>query len=274
LLENFRKSSLAGAANVRQHPSVAAGRFVFAFAPEMPRRSLSALGALSVALLAVGCDAEVTPVGSWEPIVKQSLYLEAESGQLSGGFTVGSDVTASSAAYIAPPPGIFSDDGAGEAQSRYLFTLPAQTKYRIWGRIRSPNAINNRFWFQVDGGPWFKWRISTGDIWFWDTFHDDTDYNSPLEFDPSPDQHELVIANCAPGTELDRLYITAAGDQPPGNATPCRPPHSIEVGGKCFPSCGSQATATEDTTCLDTACQGRPTVQAYDCNLCCRIPRP
>ena len=54
--------------------------------------------------------------------------------------------------------------------------------YRIWGRIHAPGTTDNRFWFQLDGGTFYKWRISTGDIWYWDDFHDDRRYGTPLTF--------------------------------------------------------------------------------------------
>jgi hypothetical protein len=83
-------------------------------------------------------------------------------------------------------------------------------------------------------------------------------------------QLELVIANAVERALLDRLYITAQGAEPPGNTTPCNPPHSIEVAGQCLASCGSVL----GNQCGAQTCAGRPLLDAYDCSVCCHIPAP
>jgi hypothetical protein len=241
------------------------------------------------ALAATACDAGITQLGflsrdaggeparvdasapaadSGDPDASAPTpqYLEAESGELSGGFTVESDPAASALRYLAPPSDAHADDAPGSARARYTFELERAGDYVIWGRIRSPDAVTNRFWIQVDGGGWYKWRISVGDIWYWDRFHDDTRYDSALHFPLAAGSHELLIANCVPGAALDRLYITAGTDLPSGNDTTCRPPHSIEIAGECQPSCGLQG----GTDCGPTHCEGKQILPAYDCDICCR----
>jgi hypothetical protein len=245
---------------------------------------LAALVALSF-----GCDASLTSVGAWAPLGTEpepeppepanSIYLEAESGELSvvsdpsqptpSGFAVVSDVSASGGQYLEPPLGN-SDATPGPARALYRFDVASDGDFVIWGRIYSPNALQNRFWFQIDGGEWYRWRISTGQIWYWDDFHDNLSYFDELHFQLAAGPHELQIANCASGAKLDRLYITSEGDQPPGNDTLCHPPHSIEVEGECELSCGSQAPAGMSTTCV--GCDGRPMLEAYDCTVCCVAP--
>jgi len=151
----------------------------------------------------------------------------------------------------------------------YDFSLRSPGVYQIWGRIRSPTASNNRFWVQVDDHPWIKWRISTGNIWFWDAFHNDTDYDNASNFPLAAGEHQITVANCVDGVDLDRLYYTAdPRDKPPGNDTPCDPPNSIEVNGVCRPSCGSQGR----NACSVPMCNGKPALDAYDCLLCCKVP--
>ncbi|WP_437984194.1 hypothetical protein [Sorangium sp. So ce117] len=217
-----------------------------------------------------GCDAEITSVGAWAPVVSGSSFIEAELGELSDGFTVGEDSRASEGRFIAPPAGVTSDGTPGLARARYRFEAPSGAEYVIWGRIHAPSALNNRFWFQVDGGTWYLWRISVGDIWFWDDLHDNTSYGEPLRFPLSAGAHELVLANAVEGVGLDRLYFTPHGDEPPGNDTPCDPPHSIEIEGECLPSCG----ALKGTACGDVPCAGRELLEAYDCAVCCSIEGP
>jgi len=194
-----------------------------------------------------------------------SLYLEAESGALSGGFTLGSDPAASGGQYLVPPPDPLSDAEPGRARATYALSLPEDGTYVLWGRIRAPDAGHNRFWFRLDDGPWHLWRISTGDIWFWDDLHEDRDYAHPLTFALREGPHRLTLANASEGVGLDRLYLTSRGDVPPGNETLCRPPHSIDIAGRCLASCGAQ----QGQMCGAAPCTGKPLIEAYDCDVCC-----
>lgn len=243
----------------------------------------AAVAVLGLALSALGCDASVTSVGAWAPIVEQpeppskSLYLEAESGELSAGFAISSDASASNGQYLEAALGTplaMDDKTPGPARSLYRFNAPEDGDYVIWGRIWSPSAATNRFFFQVDGGGWHQWRISTGTIWFWDDLHEGTNYYRPLIFPLTAGPHELLLGNAVTGVKLDRLYITADGDKPPGNDTPCYPPHSIDINRDCQPSCGSHANANNMTSCVASICQGREIVEAYDCGICCLVPSP
>ena len=250
-------------------------------------RTLSALPSCALALVMVACGRDVTSIGaltrpddarSPDAMLADAAadagaaplagpYIEAEDGTLSGGFTIATDASASAGQAIAPPADTADDAAPGPARARYRVQLDGAGDYVIWGRIHAPGAANNRFWFQVDGGTWFKWRISSGEIWFWDDLHDDTNYGTPLRFQLDAGEHELVIASCVPGVQLDRLYFTADGDEPPGNDTACDPPHSIEIGGTCLPSCG----ALTGTACGMAACAGRELLAAYDCDVCCHV---
>jgi hypothetical protein len=223
--------------------------------------------ACAAAALAVGCDATVTSVGSYQPIVTTGFYLEAEDGELSGGFTIGQDPTASNGKFLAPPAGVNALDQPGDARARYVFNITSPGQYLIWGRIHSPDAIHNTFWIQVDGATWYHWRLTTGEIWYWDTFHDNFNYGRSLKFNLAAGSHELLIANSIEGDRLDRLYVTADGDVPPGNDTPCHPPHSVQLDGGCSPSCGSQGG-----NACGQVCVGRTIIEAYDCDICCIVP--
>jgi hypothetical protein len=181
------------------------------------------------------------------------------------GFTIVSDEGASKALALAAASDTRETREPGPARASYDFRVGKSANYVIWGRIHAAGPSENRFWFQVDGGTWYKWLISVGDIWYWDDLHDDTEYAVPLTFPPSAGEHQLVFADAVSGVALDRLYIAADGDTPPGNDTPCSPPHSIEIAGACFPSCGAQ----QGRMCGATACSGRAHIEAYDCDICC-----
>ncbi len=219
---------------------------------------------LSLACLACACEPRITSVGAWSD---SGHFLEAELGALSGGFEAVTDATASGGVYLSVPEGMQSEDEPGEARAVYEIDVRTPGTYRIYGRIRAADASHNRTWIRVDEGEWYKWRISAGDIWYWDALHDNTRYGVPLEFELAAGRHRLTLANCADQVQVDRLYFTAVEGDEPLNETRCNPPHSIEVGGTCLPSCGSQG----GNQC-GTVCQGHSPMFAYDCGpLCCRI---
>lgn len=222
---------------------------------------------LVVCWCAVACESRLTNVGSW---TDSGRYLEAESGALSGGFDVGTESAASGGHYLVVPTGLRSEDTPGGARAVYTFTVRTAGAYKIWGRIRSPTANNNRYWVRVDEGDWVKWRISVGDIWYWDAFHDDADYGHAIEYPLEVGKHQLTIANCADDVDLDRLYFTPdLAEVPPGNDTDCSPPHSIQLAGVCELSCGARGGNKCGTICKDHA-----PFYAYDCGpmgMCCYI---
>jgi hypothetical protein len=249
--------------------------------------------ALAGFLALTGCGAIDVSVGAWQPEAEGAslpeagvadaaseaseegtaprvLYLEAESAALSPGFQVLHEPGASGGQLLLPPDdtGPSADLMPGSAHAVYGFELTRGGDYVLWGRIRSPDAEHNRLWFSLDGAPFRKWRISVGDIWYWDDLHDDDDYGRALHFALEAGRHELVLAPAVPGVALDRLYLSAEGDAPPGNTTRCLPPHSIELLGECVRSCGAQ----RGDRCGELDCAGLPLIPAYDCNVCCRAP--
>ncbi len=223
-------------------------------------RDVTSIGAERGALLDASTrqDASALDAGA-------GFYLEAEDGELSG-FAI-EDAAAASAGRALLAPDVFSDAMPGSARARYAFELEAAGEYTIWGRVYAPDVDANRFWLQLDGQAPFLWRISTGEVWFWDDVHDDRDYGSALGFALGAGAHELVIANAGPNARLDRLYLTAAGDAPPGNDTPCNPPHTVELAGQCVPSCG----LLQGTACGPVDCADRAPLPAYDCDVCCQL---
>lgn len=240
---------------------------------------LMGCSAVDVSVGALSADAGVDEAGDGhhdaatdEPPEEgtRALYLEAESAALSGGFVVVDDRAASAGQLLAAPSNVPAESDAtpGAARARYKFELARAGDYVIWGRIRARDALHNRFWFSLDGAPFVKWRISVGDIWYWDDLHDNTDYGNALHFALEAGAHELVLADAVAGVELDRLYITDEGDKPPGNTTLCSPPHSIEVMSVCLPSCGAQ----RGRSCDPAVCAGKSIIEAYDCAVCCSVP--
>ena len=233
-------------------------------------------GALALAWVPLGCGEVTTTIATLDPTgsdaggapnqeLPSAVYFEAESGELSGGFTRGMTPLASASEIIVSPDER-SEQAPGAALALYQFEVAESSAYVLWGRLHAPSVSENRFWLRVDTGDWHLWRITTGDAWHWDDVHEDTEYGRALVFPLTGGTHELSVANATPHTELDRFYLTALGDVPPGNTSSCNPPHSVEFDGVCRLSCGSQF----GTRCGADACAGFELIDAYDCEVCCR----
>jgi hypothetical protein len=223
-------------------------------------RDVTSIGATHLALPDAGAPDAMIDAGD----AGESLYLEAEEGVLTG-LSIEDRADASGGRSIVAPD-VFSDAMPGEARATYAFELSQAGDYKFWGRVYAPDVDANRFWLQLDGGAWFLWRISTGEVWYWDDVHENRSYGTALTFALAAGPHELAIANAGPRARLDRWYISSLGDEPPGNDTPCNPPHTVELSGECVPSCG----LLMGTGCGDI-CQGREPLPAYDCGVCCQV---
>ncbi|HEY4106835.1 MAG TPA: hypothetical protein VGM44_23200 [Polyangiaceae bacterium] len=213
-------------------------------------------------LALAACDPRVTTIGELDAGL--GTYLEAESGVLSGGFVIQSDSAASGGRYITAAVGMTSEDAPGPARAVYELDARVNGTYLIWGRVHDPDIDRNRYFFQVDDADFIKWRISTGDEWFWDALHQDMDYGTQVQFELSAGKHRLTIANSVDGASLDRLYFAPNRGKPEGDTPVCNPPHSVELDGGCNPSCGSLGGQ-----CGGTPCVGLVTISTYDCPACC-----
>ncbi len=197
-----------------------------------------------------------------------SFYLDIASAQLAGGFTLQTDPSAPNGEYLSPPspPSL---QQPGDASAEYALNVACTGDYLIWGRIHGPGVDNNTFWFRIDDGTFYVWRLSTGVIWYWKAATSGTAYDTPLHFALDAGAHQLVFRNAATGVGLAGLYVAIPGDVPPGNDTPCDPPDSIQLeDGGCERSCGSWG----GNTCSATACAMRTQFPSYDCSGCCYVP--
>lgn len=194
-----------------------------------------------------------------------ALYFEAEEGELSGDWLIGEASAASGGEYIESAVNVVDPAAPGTGVARYEFEVETLGDYVVWGRTHGPEPSMNRYFVRIDGGEWIPWRISTGDVFWWDDLHRDAEYGTPLLFLLAPGTHTLEMGNSQTGAQLDRLYITGRGDEPPGNTGPCGPPHSIEVSGACVRACGTYG----NTSCGAVECAGRDLMPVHDCDICC-----
>jgi hypothetical protein len=220
-------------------------------------------------VLLLACDPRVTTIGvvsddagTLTADASTGVFIEAESGQLSGAFAIGASTEASGGRFIYANAGASSEDAPGPARAQYSFDVSVAGTYEMWGRVHNQTIYKNRFWFQVDGGDWIRWRITTGDIWYWDVFHDDVNYGIPVELELTAGPHQLLLANCVDNAELDRLYFSSDPARPEPKGTACNPPHSVDLHGGCAPSCGSLAGLCK-SSCPVAG------MAVYDCPSCC-----
>ena len=183
-------------------------------------------------------------------------------------FTIGEDAAASSAHYLESPAGFVADAQPGPARASYEIEILDQDSYVFWGRFYTPGRDHNRLWVRVDEGEWTKLRVTTGEAWFWYTFHAEGQFATPISYELTEGLHTLTIASDTDGVRVDRFYVTPGGDIPPGNDTNCNPPHSILMGGVCQSSCGG----LQGNSCDAVMCEGLTPLPAYDCEICCQLP--
>jgi hypothetical protein len=221
-------------------------------------------GGLGLALLVCvsSCDPRVTRIG--EQTNGPGQYLEAESGALTGGMLIVADSEASGGHWITPAVGAATDAPPGPARAVYELDAKVAGTYRVWGRVHGQDLDSNRCFFQIDGGDWLTWRISTGDEWFWDVLHDNFDYGVPYELELAAGPHQLALSSAVDQFGVDRLYYAPDHSEPQGTEPVCDPPHSVLLDGACNPSCGSLAGQ-----CGGEPCVGLPTMPTYDCPACC-----
>jgi hypothetical protein len=182
-------------------------------------------------------------------------------------FTIGSDAKASKGKYLEAPAGFTSDALPGPARATYAFTVATAKKYVFWGRFYTPSRDHNRVWVKVDDGVWTKLRVTSGETWFWYTFHAEGMFDVPTLYDLSKGPHTLAIASDSDGARVDRFYITPGGERPAGDDTVCNPPHTVQIGDVCQSSCGM----LQGNSCDAVMCAGKTLLAAYDCDVCCTL---
>lgn len=233
---------------------------------------MSVVGLLLIAsadLGQLGCGRIDTVVGAVDAAacVPTSFYIDIASATVSGGFSIQTDPGLDGGADLLPPA-VQSQLEPGDASAAYAFNVGCTGDYLLWGRIRGPAVESNSFWFRIDDGMFYQWRLSTGVIWYWKAATSGTDYGTPLHFTMDAGTHQLLFRNSSPDVGLGGLYVAVPGDVPPGNDTHCNPPNSIQLAdGGCELSCGSAG----GNTCKPADCAGRPMFVVYDCAACCRV---
>jgi hypothetical protein len=182
-------------------------------------------------------------------------------------WTTGEDAKASGMEYIQSPSGFTSDSGPGPARAEYDIEITTAGMYRFWVRVYTPTLDHNRIWVKIDDGTWTKLRITSGETWFWYSFHVEGMFDVPIQYTLTAGAHKLYVASNSDEVKVDRFYVSPSADRPPGDDTTCNPPHTIPQDGVCKSSCGM---LTGDS-CDAVLCVGKVQFDAYDCDVCCKL---
>ena len=77
---------------------------------------------------------------------------------------------------------------------------------------------------------------------------------------------DFYLALAGEGSRALRSEIPLTPDPPIGGGpVTCDPSSTMEVDGRCVPSCG----AAGGDSCDPTVCASRPRLESYDCAVCC-----
>jgi len=165
-----------------------------------------------------------------------AVYMEAEAGTLSGGFTSASDANAFGGSYIMPPAGA-SAAAPGAGRAVFSATVAAGT-YTLWARVIGPTADDDSMWVKVtnsggtvQGTPqtgavssFIKSNDHTATSWTWKKIHNSDGGGATtgvMSYALAAGTYTIEIANREDGLKIDRLYLTKNGDTPTNTLCTC-----------------------------------------------------
>ena len=130
-----------------------------------------------------------------------NVYIEAETGELSGNFWIETDSSASENMYIYGTQGSPRD---GDAV--YAFTIQEAGNYFIWGRCYAFTGTEDSFFLMVDDGDTLTWHLEGEyNLWEWQKV---SDQHQVQQFNLAAGEHELRVIKRDKRARLDKLIIT------------------------------------------------------------------
>jgi|GEM_PF-2856792 len=143
------------------------------------------------------------------------IEIEAESGLLSGGFTIGSDENASGGAYIFVPQEVGNRGTMLDPDQRaeFTFTIEEDGIYRFAGIVNAPNVMNNSFYITVDDFPsqGYTWHNQVGAGYTFEYVTDGQNIDM-VERVLTAGEHTLTVYLREPETRLDKIIIERVSD--------------------------------------------------------------
>ena len=152
--------------------------------------------------------------------IDETIYLEAECGDVGADWTTVKDGTASNAFFVvhngADNFGT-PNNPSTDAVICYDFETTQADDYVIYGRIRVPTGSDDSFWVQMDGGTWVKWNGNpSNSAWYWADVHDSDNGFQTVVYSLDAGNHNLCIHYRENGAELDKIAITNTDIVPTG----------------------------------------------------------
>lgn len=111
---------------------------------------------------------------------------------------------------------------ANEGEVTATVEVAATGTYRVWSRVRAPDAAHDTYWLQVDG----RCPVVVGDgeavagAWTWVG----GSAGVPLRVDLAAGRHTLRMIGKDAGLDLDRVLLSADGCVPDGTGDACAAP--------------------------------------------------
>jgi hypothetical protein len=144
----------------------------------------------------------------------QSVWLEAECGQVGSLWNRPADSAASNSQFVTIQSGNNSTAAAPTNTAghiNYPINVTTAGTYRLFARVLGPTADDDSFWVRMDGGTWVMWNNWWINAWTWRQF--------PNTFTLTAGSHTLTIAYREDGARLDKLNLTTSTAAPTGTGS-------------------------------------------------------
>ena len=139
-----------------------------------------------------------------------TIQMEAEHADLAEPMTVGDDVSASGGRYVWVPDGagtvLYRPDETVGGTATFVFSVPADDTYYMWGRTIAPHGESDSFYYQIDDSGFIRWVLPLGEQWQWAS--GSLGESGRAAFPLRVGEHTLVIKCREDGSKLDKIIVT------------------------------------------------------------------
>ena len=186
-----------------QAPGSAAGQ---SYKIDVTATDLNRINVTSTLALNVAGTSTPPPPTDPTPTGEGSYWLEAECAQVGSSFKLNTSSVTSVKSSLSSAP---SD--AASNRIRFDFEVDKTGTYKLFARIRARNNESDSYWVRTNGGSWYKWSSGidqTGNpVW----------NRLPISLNLRAGGNTVDFAYREPGTELDKIYVTASSTTPSGS---------------------------------------------------------
>lgn len=141
---------------------------------------------------------------------QNTIWLEAECGEVGSNWDVITDETASNASYITVKSGIESTGQApanDEGLNHLTFNIVSPATYTVYARVNCPSANDDSFWVRMNSSSFRYYNGLKTSGWEWVVLG---------TYNLSEGEQKLTIGYREDGALLDKLFITKYSDAPSG----------------------------------------------------------